>query len=83
MQHGRFTLELFYWGFAVPALLYILACLIYGASLAARQRDAWLLASGVAAIIMHLSYGAGVFDILIDRTRRRLSRRLRPQRQVA
>jgi len=32
---------------------------------------------------MHLSYGAGVFDILIDRTRRRLSRRLRPQRQVA
>jgi succinoglycan biosynthesis protein ExoA len=66
-----------HWVFAVPALLYILACLIYGAAvLALWQRDAWLLASGFAAIIMHLSYGAGVFGTLIDRARRHLVRRI-------
>jgi len=46
-------------GFAVPALLYILACLISGHGFALRQRDAWLLVSGFATIIMHLSYGGG------------------------
>jgi hypothetical protein len=46
-------------GFAVPALLYILACLISGHGFALRQRDAWLLVSGFAATIMHLSYGGG------------------------
>ena len=63
-------------GFAVPALLYILACLISGHGFALRQRDAWLLVSGFAAIIMHMSYGLDVFDTLIDRARRRLFQRI-------
>jgi glycosyltransferase involved in cell wall biosynthesis len=41
-----------------------------------RSMSPWLLALGFAAIIMHMSYGLGVFDTLIDRARRRLVQRI-------
>ena len=43
---------------AVP-LLYALLCLGWAAALAAHAGDPWVLAAGPAAMIMHLSWGAG------------------------
>lgn len=43
---------------AVPAL-YVAACLAWGALAALRSRDPWLLATGVAAVIMHMAWSVG------------------------
>lgn len=43
---------------ALP-LLYALACLAWGAVLALRERQLCAVLSGVAAIVMHLAWGAG------------------------
>ncbi len=43
---------------AIP-MLYAVACIGYGAAEAVRQRDGWLLATGPAAMIMHLGWGSG------------------------
>lgn len=45
--------------FALIPLGYALGCLSWGAAQALHRRDAWLLASGAAAIIMHLSWASG------------------------
>ncbi len=44
---------------AVPFLLYIALCTIWSAALAIRHRDAALLATGLAAVVMHLSWSVG------------------------
>jgi succinoglycan biosynthesis protein ExoA len=43
------------------AAAYVLACLGWGALLAVREKDACLLASGVAALTMHMSWAVGFF----------------------
>jgi succinoglycan biosynthesis protein ExoA len=43
---------------AIP-LAYMIACLIWGAGLAIQRRDACLSLAGIAAIVMHLSWGSG------------------------
>lgn len=44
---------------ALPAMVWAMACLGYGAVLAAKARDGCVLASGPAAMIMHLAWSAG------------------------
>jgi succinoglycan biosynthesis protein ExoA len=46
------------WLLLLP-LAYTLLCLIAGAGLAIRDSDCCLLFSGVAAMVMHVSWGAG------------------------
>ncbi len=67
------------WIFTIPAVLYVAACLCFGALLAVRLRDPWVFLSGIAAVIMHLSYGAGVVMALLGFARHRVL--LRRQRQ--
>lgn len=47
------------WAFAAPALAWAAACLVFGVVLMIRKRDMAVLGSGVAAMIMHLSWSAG------------------------
>jgi succinoglycan biosynthesis protein ExoA len=47
------------WLAAIPAGVWALACLGYGVALAARERDPCVLASGPAAMIMHLAWSLG------------------------
>ncbi|MDE2485977.1 MAG: glycosyltransferase family 2 protein [Alphaproteobacteria bacterium] len=48
-----------YWPLAVPALFWAMVTLAYGAALGFRQRDAAVLMSGPAAMIMHLGWSLG------------------------
>jgi succinoglycan biosynthesis protein ExoA len=52
------------WLLLVP-LLYVLLCLLWGAGLAIGEKDGWLVFSGVAAIVMHVSWGAGFLARLV------------------
>ena len=52
-------LAIFQPGFLLLPLLYAVVCLLWGASLAIREKDSCLAFSGVAAIVMHLSWGTG------------------------
>lgn len=52
---------------AVPAMAWAAACLGYGALLAYRTRDANLLLSGPAAMIMHLGWSAGFWTQVLRR----------------
>ena len=54
-----------FWVFAVPALVWAMAALSFGVVLAARKRDAAILLSGPAAMIMHLGWSAGFWAQLI------------------
>lgn len=54
---------------ALPALLWMLACLVAGAMIGLRAGDRCALASGFAAMLMHLSWGTGY-----------IAERLRPRR---
>lgn len=56
---GGLLLTPVYSGFALLPLVYCLICMGWGAVAAARHGDPWLLAIGPAAMIMHLSWGAG------------------------
>lgn len=47
---------------ALPAALYLAACLGWGAAAAAARRDPALLLTGVAAVVMHLSWAIGFLD---------------------
>ena len=47
------------WLAAAPAALWAVACLGYGAVLAAKTKDLCVLASGPAAMIMHLAWSIG------------------------
>ena len=49
-----------YLPFILPALVWALAALSFGVVLAARRRDANVMLSGPAAMIMHLAWSAGV-----------------------
>ena len=62
------------WLGAAPAA-YLLFCLAWGAAAAARKRDAWLLAMGPAAIVMHLSWAAGFVRTCLKGPRSRAERR--------
>ncbi|MDB5455851.1 MAG: succinoglycan biosynthesis protein [Caulobacter sp.] len=53
---------------ALPALAWAAACLIYGAALALRARDASTLLSGPAAMIMHLAWSAGFWSQVLRRS---------------
>ena len=53
-----------FWPLAIPALVWAVAALGYGVALAARKRDAALLMSGPAAMIMHLAWSAGFWKQL-------------------
>ena len=54
---------------AVPAGLYLSACLIWGLTEAIRQRDPALVAMGPAAIVMHIAWAIGFLDGRLTRTR--------------
>jgi succinoglycan biosynthesis protein ExoA len=45
--------------YLTAAAAYVFACLAWGAVMAFRQKDICLLASGIAAITMHMSWAAG------------------------
>jgi succinoglycan biosynthesis protein ExoA len=61
-------LGLIYWPFAIPALVWAFASLMYGALLGLRSRDAAAMLSGPAAMIMHLGWSAGFWaQLLRDR----------------
>jgi succinoglycan biosynthesis protein ExoA len=47
------------WMFAVPALVWALAALGYGVLIGVRRGEPAALASGLAAMIMHLGWSAG------------------------
>ena len=55
---------LFAW-LALPAIVWALASLGFGVVLAARERDAAILMSGPAAMIMHLAWSAGFWAQMI------------------
>jgi len=48
-----------FWPLAVPALIWAAVALGYGLALGARQKDAAVLLSGPAAMIMHLAWSLG------------------------
>ncbi|MDT0574673.1 glycosyltransferase family 2 protein [Croceicoccus sp. F390] len=52
-------LALVHWIFAVPAALWIGACLAGGFVVGARAGGGWALGAGAAAAIMHLAWGSG------------------------
>lgn len=55
------------WVFALPALAWATACLAFGALLALKTRDLAVLASGPAAMIIHLAWSAGFLACLLGR----------------
>jgi succinoglycan biosynthesis protein ExoA len=44
---------------ALPAIMYLVACLAWGATQAIGKRDPWLVAAGPALLTMHLSWATG------------------------
>ncbi|MDB5447822.1 MAG: succinoglycan biosynthesis protein [Phenylobacterium sp.] len=54
-----------FWWLAIPAMVWALTALSFGAVLSARKRDAAILMSGPAAMIMHLGWSAGFWAQLI------------------
>jgi succinoglycan biosynthesis protein ExoA len=61
--------------YAAPALAYVVACIAWGGAIAVRRRQICLALSGVAAIVMHMSWATGFLS--------RLSRPWRPQAGMA
>ncbi|HVI33300.1 glycosyltransferase family 2 protein [Phenylobacterium sp.] len=49
----------FFWAFAIPAVMWMLAALSFGVLLGVRKREAAAFLSGPAAMIMHLAWSAG------------------------
>lgn len=57
-----------FWAFAVPALVWMTAALGFGLLLGVKKRDPAAALSGVAAMIMHLSWSAGFWwQLFTDR----------------
>jgi succinoglycan biosynthesis protein ExoA len=52
---------------ALAPAAYVAACSAWGAVVALRTRDAWLLAMGPAAIVMHLSWAVGFARVAVTR----------------
>ncbi|WP_011580000.1 MULTISPECIES: glycosyltransferase family 2 protein [Chelativorans] len=65
------TLSFVYWFAAIPFLLWAATCLVYGAMLAIRERDAKLLLAGPSAMIMHFAWSAGFWLQLLSAGLRR------------
>jgi succinoglycan biosynthesis protein ExoA len=74
-----------FWPFAIPALLWMAASLGLGVLLGLKKRDLAVMASGPAAMIMHLSWSAGFWAQLFTwRTDRdRAEPHMPPQAQAA
>lgn len=51
---------------AAPAALYVALCVAWGLVLAVKDRDACLAAAGIAAIVMHMSWGLGFLSRFLD-----------------
>ncbi len=60
----------FSWIFALPAVLWAAACSAFGLLLAFKARDWAVVASGPAAMIMHLAWSAGFLVCFTGRGRR-------------
>lgn len=72
-----------YWPLALPALVWALTALGFGAVLGVRRRDAAALLAGPAAMIMHLAWSAGFWAQLAShRGERQLRDLLRAPRQA-
>lgn len=56
---GSLVLAPVWWPFALVPLIYLALCSVEGLRAAVTRRDPWLLLSGVAIAVMHLSFGAG------------------------
>lgn len=76
-------LGLLFWPLLVPALVWAAAALSFGVVLAAARRDATVLMSGPAAMIMHLAWSAGFWAQLACHPGERLLHvSLEPPRQA-
>lgn len=51
---------------ALPASLWLIVSLVFGAFLGVRGRDICAAASGIAAIVMHLGWSIGFWEALLD-----------------
>jgi succinoglycan biosynthesis protein ExoA len=56
---------------ALPAGAWAAVCILYGAALGARERDACAAASGLAAMTMHLAWSLGFFARCLSEPNRR------------
>ena len=65
------ALAVFNWVAVVPALVWALICLGYGAMVAIHERKAYGALIGVAAMVMHLAWSLGFWLQLLARRRRR------------
>jgi len=65
------TFSFAYWIAAIPFLFWAATCLIYGALLAIRERDAHLLLAGPSAMIMHFAWSLGFWQQLLSASLRR------------
>jgi len=61
------------WIAAVPVILWVAACLGYGAWMALGQRNPYGPLAAVSAMIMHLAWSAGFWRELLDLRQRRLA----------
>lgn len=59
------VLSLAWWPFILVPVAYLALCTLTGVVAAIGNRDAWLLASGPAAAIMHVSYGVGFLQTVV------------------
>ncbi len=75
-------LALVRWWFLLLPLGYLLPCVLFGCLLAIRRRDAWLCVAGLAAIVMHLSFAAGLLRQALARQTARRTTRDGPQDMV-
>lgn len=53
------VLSPFYWLLAVPAIVWLLTCVVGGAFVGVRSSGLWGLVSGMAVAIMHLAWASG------------------------
>jgi succinoglycan biosynthesis protein ExoA len=67
------SLAVLHWWAAVPAGLWALACLGYGAWMAIGQRNPYGPLAAVSAMIMHLAWSAGFWFQLLDFRKREVS----------
>jgi succinoglycan biosynthesis protein ExoA len=67
------SLAVLHWWAAVPAGLWIMACLGYGAWMAVGQRNPYGPLAAISAMIMHLGWSAGFWLQLLDFRKREVS----------
>jgi succinoglycan biosynthesis protein ExoA len=57
----------FNWQAALPALVWLAGCIVYGLALGFRKRSLPAAASGIAAILMHLGWSTGFWRVFARR----------------